>query len=49
MVQGARQELEAAGKLGTEPPVWVAQITTPAGWEHYRRLAQAGEKAQGDA
>jgi hypothetical protein len=39
LVNEARAELEAAARSATEPPGWVAEITTPAGWEHYRQIA----------
>jgi hypothetical protein len=29
-----------------QPPAWVEQITTAAGWEHYRELAQAQHTRQ---
>jgi len=41
MIQEARRELEAAAHAGVQPPGWVASMTTAAGWEHYRELAQA--------
>ncbi len=41
MIREARSELETAARRGTQPPDWVVEITTPAGWEHYRKMAQA--------
>lgn len=40
LVNEARAELEAAARSGAEPPMWVVEIMTPAGWEHYRQVAQ---------
>ncbi len=40
MIREARAELEAAARSGAQPPTWVIEIMTPAGWEHYRQLAE---------
>ena len=40
MIREARAELEAAARSGAEPPGWVAELMTAAGWEHYRQLAE---------
>jgi hypothetical protein len=34
----ARDALEAAARAGEEPPSWVAQIMTEAGWQRYHSL-----------
>jgi len=46
MVSEARAELEAAARSGVQPRALVEQITTAAGWEHYRELAQAQHTRQ---
>ncbi len=38
MVAEARAELERAAERQVEPPVWVQQIMSEAGWNHYRWL-----------
>jgi hypothetical protein len=38
LVREARAALEAASRNGVDPPTWVAQIMTVAGWQHYRSL-----------
>jgi hypothetical protein len=40
MIAEARSVLEAAARSGAQPPGWVAEIMTPAGWAHYRSIAQ---------
>ncbi len=45
MVAEARAALEHAARSGAQPPSWVQAIMTKAGWEHYRKIAQAGGKA----
>jgi hypothetical protein len=40
MVAEARTELERAARSGTQPPLWMSEMMTPAGWRHYRRLAR---------
>jgi hypothetical protein len=41
MVAEARAALEDAARRGTEPPAWVAEITTAAGWQHYWQMARS--------
>ena len=49
MIQAATQELRAAAAVGGGLPVWVAEITTPAGWAYYDELvALRGGREQGD-
>jgi len=38
MVAEARAELESAASRQVDPPMWVQQIMSEAGWNHYRRL-----------
>jgi hypothetical protein len=38
MVAEARAELESAAARQVDPPMWVQQIMSEAGWNHYRRL-----------
>jgi len=38
LVREARDALEGAARAGEEPPAWVAQIMTEAGWQRYRSL-----------
>ena len=38
MVAEARAELERAAARQVDPPMWVQQIMSEAGWNHYRRL-----------
>jgi hypothetical protein len=38
LVREARDALEGAATAGEEPPTWVAQIMTKAGWQRYRSL-----------
>jgi len=38
LVREARDALEDAARAGEEPPAWVAQIMTEAGWQRYRSL-----------
>jgi transposase len=38
LVREARDVLECAARVGEDPPSWVAQIMTEAGWQHYRSL-----------
>jgi len=38
MVAQARAELESAASRQVDPPMWVQQIMSEAGWNHYRRL-----------
>jgi hypothetical protein len=43
LVNEARAELERAASSGAEPPLWVQEIMTPAGWHHYRELRARGQ------
>jgi hypothetical protein len=38
LVREARGALEMAARAGEEPPIWVKQIMTEAGWKRYRSL-----------
>ena len=38
LVREARTALEGAARTGEEPPAWVAQIMTEAGWQRYHFL-----------
>jgi hypothetical protein len=38
LVREARDALERAARAGEEPPAWVAEIMTEAGWQRYRSL-----------
>jgi hypothetical protein len=38
LVREARTVLEGAARAGEDPPNWVVQIMTEAGWQHYRSL-----------
>jgi hypothetical protein len=46
LVCEARAALEAAARAGEEPPTWVAQIMTEAGWQRYRSLCAESTAAQ---
>jgi hypothetical protein len=46
LVREARAALEAAARAGEEPPTWVAQIMTEAGWQRYRSLCAESTTAQ---
>ena len=39
LVRDARDALEGAARAGEEPPSWVAQIMTEAGWQRYHSLS----------
>ena len=39
LVREARDALEGAARAGEEPPSWVAQIMTEAGWQRYHSLS----------
>ncbi len=41
LLKEASALLEAAARSGVGPPGWVAAMTAPAGWAHYRRLARS--------
>jgi hypothetical protein len=44
LVYKAREALEGAARAGEDPPSWVVQIMTEAGWQHYCSLqAKAAE------
>jgi hypothetical protein len=45
LVHEARETLEGAARAGEEPPSWVAQIMTEAGWQRYRSLRAEAAKA----
>jgi len=38
MVTEARAELESAASRQVDPPAWVQQVMSEAGWKYYRRL-----------
>jgi hypothetical protein len=38
LIREARTALEAAARAGEEPPTWITQIMTEAGWQRYRSL-----------
>ena len=40
LVREARAALEGAARAGEEPPTWVAQIMTEAGWQRYHSSVQ---------
>jgi hypothetical protein len=46
LVREARDTLEGAARAGEEPPAWVAQIMTEAGWQRYRSLCAESTAAQ---
>jgi hypothetical protein len=46
LVREARDALEAAARAGEEPPTWVAQIMTDAGWQRYHSLSAESTTAQ---
>jgi hypothetical protein len=46
LVREARTALEAAARAGEEPPAWVAQIMTEAGWRRYHSLCAESTAAQ---
>ncbi len=48
MVAEARRELEATARAGAEPPLWVQEIMTSAGWEHYHKTALAQRQRNQD-
>jgi hypothetical protein len=45
LVREARDALEIAARAGEEPPAWVAQIMTEAGWQRYHSLKTEAAKA----
>lgn len=47
MVGAARAELESAAARQVDPPVWVQQIMSEAGWNHYRRLRNEHQRKPG--
>jgi hypothetical protein len=46
LVREARIVLEMAARAGEEPPVWLAQIMTVAGWQRYRSLCAESTATQ---
>jgi hypothetical protein len=42
LVSEARDALECAARAGEEPPAWVAEILTEAGWQRYHSLRAEG-------
>jgi len=46
IVKVARQNLEASASAGNLPPLWVAELLTPAGWRRYDKLAQVTQASQ---
>ncbi len=50
IVKVARQNLEASARVGELPPLWVAELLTPAGWRKYdQMLAQVTQASQKEA
>jgi len=47
MVAEARAELESAASRQVDPPMWVQQIMSEAGWNHYRRLRDEYQRKPG--
>ena len=46
LVRDARDALEGAARAGEEPPTWVAQIMTEAGWQRYHSLCAESTATQ---
>ena len=46
LVREARNALEGAARAGEEPPAWVAQIMTEAGWQRYHSLCAKSTATQ---
>ena len=46
LVREARDALEGAARAGEEPPAWVAQIMTEAGWQRYHSLCAESTATQ---
>jgi hypothetical protein len=40
LVSEAREAMESAARCGQQPPQWVQQFMSPAGWERYYQLRQ---------
>jgi hypothetical protein len=38
LIKEARTSLESAARQGNPPPIWVQELLTPAGKEHYQEL-----------
>jgi len=47
MVAEARAELESAAARQMDPPIWVQQIMSEAGWNHYQRLRDEYQRKPG--
>ncbi len=44
MVAEARAELESAASRQVNPPMWVQQIMSEAGWNHYQWLCNERQR-----